>query len=203
MSILNKNQIVSLKLKGIFGVLVLLVFSSCGEEERMVMPDPTDSSTKYNLPETEFVKQSPITENATAQWTVFHELKSTLASIPEADLQKIRTQSEKMTHYSDSLMKQIPASLETMPIKSRLDVVHSRLEMFNQTANKILVDSLELKNDYRESVTAFNILLHQINEKFDKDAIQITEDKNFIYEKQQRLRDSIFKVEKNRQKQMP
>lgn len=193
----------NLKLRGIFGVLGFLVFFSCGEEERMPMPDPTDSSTKYDLPETEFIKQLRVAENATAQWTVFNELKSTLASIPEADLQRIRTQSEKMTHYSDSLMKQIPASLETMPIKGRLDVVYSRLELFKQTANKILVDSLELKNDYNESVTAFNILLHQINEKFDKDAIQITEDKNFTYEKQQRLRDSVFKVEKNRQKPRP
>lgn len=193
----------SLKLRGIFGVLLMLVFFSCVDEERIPMPDPTDSSTKYNLPETEFVKQLPVTENATAQWTVFHELKSTLASIPKADLQEIRTQSEKMMYYSDSLMKQIPASLETMPIKSRLDVVHSRLALFKQTSNKILVDSLELKKDYKESVAAFNTLLHQINEKFDKDAIQVIEDKNFSYEKQQRLRDSIFQVEKNRQKPMP
>jgi len=194
---------VSLKLRGIFGVLLLLMFSSCGDEERAPMPDPMDSSTRYNLPETEFIQQLQVAENATAQWTVFHELKSTLASIPQADLQKIRTQSEKMTHYSDSLMKQIPPSLETMPIKGRLDVVHSRLELFKQTANKILVDSLELKKDYIESITAFNVLLHQINEKFDKEAIQRTEDKNFSYEKQQRLRDSIFKVEKSRQKPLP
>ena len=193
----------SLKLRGIFGVLLLLMFSSCGDEERAPMPDPMDSSTRYNLPETEFIQQLQVAENATAQWTVFHELKSTLASIPQADLQKIRTQSEKMTHYSDSLMKQIPPSLETMPIKGRLDVVHSRLELFKQTANKILVDSLELKKDYIESITAFNVLLHQINEKFDKEAIQRTEDKNFSYEKQQRLRDSIFKVEKSRQKPLP
>jgi len=194
---------VSLKLRGIFGVLLLLMFSSCGDEERAPMPDPMDSSTRYNLLETEFIQQLQVAENATAQWTVFHELKSTLASIPQADLQKIRTQSEKMTHYSDSLMKQIPPSLETMPIKGRLDVVHSRLELFKQTANKILVDSLELKKDYIESITAFNVLLHQINEKFDKEAIQRTEDKNFSYEKQQRLRDSIFKVEKSRQKPLP
>lgn len=167
------------------------------------MPDPTSGSERYNLPEVEFVEQLVVARNATAQWSVFHELKSTLTSIPKVDLQGIRTQAEIMTHYSDSLMKQIPSSLETMPIKSRLDVVHSRLELFKQTANKMLVDSLELKNDYKESIIAFNILLHQINEKFDKDAVLITEDENFLQEKQQRLRDSIFKVEMSKQKSLP
>lgn len=193
----------NLKLKGIFGLLVLLLFSSCKEEERVIMPDPTDSSTIYNLPDIEFVKQIGVAENATAQWSVFNEFKSTLASVPEADLQRIRTQSKKLIHYSDSLMKQMPATLETMPIKSRLDVVHSRLELFNQTANKVLVDSIELKKDYEESMIAFNTLLHQINEKFDKDAIQRIEDENFSYEMQQHLRDSIFKVEQSKQKTQP
>jgi|SRR5690625_2583750 len=176
---------------------------SCKEEERAYMPDPTDSSTTYNWPEAEFVKQTSDAENATLQWSVFPELKSTLASIPQADLNRIRTQTKKLTRYSDSLRKRMPATLQTKPISARLDVVYARVALLDLSANSLQVDSLELRENYEESLTAFNILLHQINEKFEKDAIQKQEGINYSREVQQRLRDSIFKVEQSKQKKQP
>ncbi len=179
----------------VFGLLL-----SCKEEERAPMPEPTDSTIVYDLPSVEFVQQLDIAEDATAQWSVFNEFKSTLASIPNSNLERIRTQSERLTNYSDSLTKQIPEVLSTMPIKTRLDVVHARLRLFNQSSEEVVVDSVELKNNFKESITAFNTLLYQINEKFDKDAIQRQEDANFSHEIQQRFRDSIFEIEKSRQR---
>src|SRR5690625_6368611 len=117
----------------------------------MTVPDATDSSTRYDIPHADFITQIDIAADATAQWPVFNELKSTLASIPKADLRRIRTQSEKLTHYSDSLRKTMPTSLETIPIKTKLDVVHARIELLNMTANNLLVDSLELKEIGRAS----------------------------------------------------
>lgn len=187
-----------MKIRLLLGILFFALFFSCKEEERMTLPDPTDSSTRYDIPEADFISQIDIAEDATAQWSVFNELKSTLASIPKADLRRIRTQSEKLTHYSDSLRKTIPTSLKTMPIKTRLDVVHARIELLNMTANNLLVDSLELKENYKETLLAFNTLLHQINEKYEKDAIQKQGDKIFSHELQQRTKDSIFKIEQAR-----
>lgn len=182
----------------LLGMFVFTLLFSCKEEERIILPDPTDSSTKYDIPEAVFTPLIDVAENATAQWSVFNELKSTLRSIPRADLQRIRTQSEKLTHYSDSLRKTIPSSLASMPIKTRLDVVHARIELLNMNANNLLVDSLELKDNYAETLTAFNTLLHQINEKFEKDAIQKQGEKIFSRELQQRTKDSIFEIEQAR-----
>lgn len=199
MVMFSKKSII-LKYKLLLATMLFALLFSCKEEEQAVMPDPTDSSTKYELPTVDFVKQIEVAENATAQWSVFNEFKNTLVSLAQADLERMRSQSEKLTRYSDSLRKQMPTSLETMPIKSRMDVVHARLELLQQSAEAWVVDSVELKNNYEESMAAFNILLHQINEKFDKDAIQMEEGINFSTELQQRTRDSIFNLEKAKQK---
>lgn len=179
------------------------MFSSCGEEERISMPDPTSSSTTYRWSEAVFVKQTSAAENATLQWSVFPEFKTTLASLPKANLNRMRTQTKKLTNYSDSLRKEIPTPLQTLPISTRLDVVYARVALLNMTANNLQVDSLELRRDFEESLTAFNMLLHQINEKFEKDRIQMQENKNFSQEIEQRHRDSIFKIEQAKQKQLP
>lgn len=184
----------------LLGILLLSLFFSCKEEEKAVLPDPTESTTKYELPKVDFIKQLAVAQNATAQWSVFDEFKRTLAALPYADLERLRSESERLTNYSDSLRKQMPPALETMPIRSRMDVVYARLELLQQSANSWVVDSVELKDNYQESITAFNTLLYQINEKFDKDAIQQEEGVNFSYELQQRTRDSIFKIEKSKQK---
>lgn len=183
--------------------MVISMILSCKENERAYRPDPTDSATTYNWPEAEFVKQTSAAENASLQWSVFPEFKATLASLPQADLNRIRTQTEKLIRYSDSLRNSKPATLQTTPISVRLDVVYARVNLLDMTANSLQVDSLELRENYEESLNAFNILLHQINEKFEKEAIQKQEDVNFSREVQQRLRDSIFKIEQSKQKKQP
>lgn len=189
-----------MKQRLIFGLVLLAVLLSCKEEEEPTLPDPTSSATMFNLPEAVFVEQTAAAENTTAQWSVFNEFKSTLASLSQTDLEKMRTQSEKLLRYSDSLKKEVPNRIGTLPIRNRMDVVHARLELLQQSVNSWVVDSVELKDNYEESITAFNILLYQINEKFEKEAIQSQEARNFSQEVEQRFRDSIFKVEKARQK---
>lgn len=179
---------------------ILGLFLGCKNEERAVVLEPTDSTIRYELPKVEFVKQLDIAEDITDRWSVFNEYRVILASIPNSTLERIRTQSERLMSYSDSLIKHVPKELATMPIKTRLDVVHARMSLLKQSSENLIVDSVELKNNFEESVTSFNILLHQINEKFEKDAILKTEEGNFSSEMQQRFRDSIFQIEKSRSK---
>lgn len=179
-------------------ILALGLFGSCKEEEKALLPDPTDISMKYDLPKAKFIAQLAVAERATAEWSVFNEFKSNLASLSDANLERLRSQTSKLTMFSDSLVKHVPASLSSLPIKSRMDVVHARIELLEQSSSSWAVDSLELKENYQEVILAFNVLLHQINEKFEKEAIQKQEADNFSHELQQRTRDSIFEIEKNR-----
>lgn len=186
--------------KLIIGVLVYGLFLGCKDQEQVELPEPTDSNAVYDLPHIELVQQSDVAENATSQWSVFDEFTSILVSIPGSNIERIRTQSDRLTRYSDSLMKHIPDNLITMPIQNRLDVIHARMNLLQQSSEHIVVDSQKLKENYRESVLAFNALLHQINEKFARDAIQQLEEGNFSTEIQQRFRDSVFEIEKRKQK---
>lgn len=179
--------------------ILLLLGVSCKEEGTVVLQEPTESSKQYKFKETEFFELSNEGENIVESWSVYNELERSLKKLPKSKLEDLRIESSKLVRYADSLSTNLPAQIDIMMIQARLDVVLTRFNLLKQSAEAIIVDSLALHMNYDESVLAFNALLHQIEEKIQKDKILKQEERNFEAELNQRHRDSIFRLELQRE----
>ena len=131
------------------------------------------------------------------KWGVLEDLISEANKVNGSNYQDLRNRSERIREYSDSLVKNIPDTLNTKPINSRLLVVKTRSEMLFQAAHQAIMDSLNLQNSVQELNTAVNNLIVHLNEKFMKDNIdyQRKEDEESELKKQQRFRDSVMDLE--------
>ncbi len=132
-----------------------------------------------------------------AQWSVYEDFENDAKTISGSTLEKLRNTSERLVQYSDSLSKKIPDTLNNSAISSRLTVVKTRANLLLQEANKSRIDSLKLENAITEMNKAVKNLIVQINEKFQKDAIDLQrkEDEEKELEKQKRFLDSVYKAE--------
>lgn len=178
---------------------LLLLGVSCKEEGTVVLQEPTESSKQYKFKKAEFFELSNEAENIVESWSVYNELERSLKKLPQSKLEDLRVESSKLVRYADSLSTSLPTQIDIMMIQARLDVVLTRFHLLQQTADAILVDSLALYKNYDESILAFNALLHQIEEKIQKDKILKQEEHNFEAELNQRHRDSIFRLELQRE----
>ncbi len=131
------------------------------------------------------------------QWSVYEDFENDAKTISGSTLEKLRNTSERLVQYSDSLSKKIPDTLNNSAISSRLTVVKTRANLLLQEANKSRIDSLKLENAITEMNKAVKNLIVQINEKFQKDAIDLQrkEDEEKELEKQKRFLDSVYKAE--------
>jgi hypothetical protein len=114
-----------------------------------------------------------------------------------SNYQDLRNRSELLKQYSDSLLKNIPDTLNTKPINSRLLVLKTRSSLLFQTVHQASIDSLKVQNSMEELNLAVKNLIVQLNEKFQKDNIdfQRKEDEENELKKQQRYKDSIMNLE--------
>ena len=78
-----------------------------------------------------------------------------------------------MVQYTDSLTKKIPDTLNSISISSRLVVVRTRANLLFQEVHKSRLDSLRLENAIDEMNVSVTHLILQLNEKFEKDEIDL------------------------------
>ena len=123
--------------------------------------------------------------------------KHQLGFINGKTLQQLRDRTERLVTFTDSLAKKIPDSLYTNPIFARLMVVRTRAGMLNQEVHRLPPDSLKIEMSIKEMNIAVSNMIIQINEKFQKDAIELErrEDEKKELEKQQRFLDSVREAE--------
>ncbi len=97
----------------------------------------------------------------------------------------------------NSLIKKIPDTLNTPLIFSRVIVVKTRTQLLNQEVNKAHFDSVRLQDDFKEMNISVKNLFIQINEKFEKDAVDLqrvdSENKELVLQKQ--FLDAVYKAE--------
>ena len=78
-----------------------------------------------------------------------------------------------MVSHIDSILKKIPDTLNTPIIYSRLLVVKTRTYLLNQEVKKIHLDSIKLENKLNELNISIKNLFIQIDEKMEKDLIDL------------------------------
>src|SRR5690606_33338084 len=145
----------------------------------------------FNFPEL----SAPAKEQA-VRWGVLEDLLAETIKLNGSNFQSLKNRSERINVYTDSLFQNIPDTLISNQIHSRLTVLKTRAELLYQTAHRATLDSAALQNGVMEMNTAVkNIIIH-LNEKFQKDMIDSQRKNNEKMElkKQHRFRDSIMKL---------
>lgn len=149
--------------------------------------------TSYSFPELSV----PAKEQA-VHWGVLEDFLAETKKLNGSNFQLLKTRSERLTEYSDSLFKKIPDTLNTNQIRSRLLVLKTRAELLYQTAHRGTLDSSDLQNSVAEMNSAVkNIIIH-LNGKFQKDKIdsERKENEKMELKSQKRFKDSIMDLER-------
>tara|TARA_R110002049_G_scaffold77568_11_gene198442 strand:- start:16248 stop:16934 length:687 start_codon:yes stop_codon:yes gene_type:complete len=176
------------------------VVISCGnasEEPNESLQDFQNTSTLYGNSDFEFPTLSENAKFYMIQWGAFDDFETETKAINGSTIEELRPKSERLLARIDSLTKKIPDTLFTQPIYSRVIVAKTRAELLQQETHKSRVDSVKLQTYIDEMNIAAKNLIVQINEKFEKDAIDLQKkdyEKKEL-EKQKRFLDSVYRAE--------
>jgi hypothetical protein len=182
-------------------LIALVLITSCGEslsESTLPQDQELVLNETYGNPDFKFPKVSSSAEEYLNDWTVFADFRAEAIAINGSNLASLKNRTEFLVSRVDSLLKKIPDTLETNAIYSRLLVAKTRAALLQQLANKVTIDESEIDKGVYEMNLATTNLIVQINEKFEKDAIDSERTDN--EKKEQGLRkqkmDSILRVER-------
>ncbi len=185
-----------------FLILIILNIGfifSCGNnpDENTDRFPSIDASKIFGEKGFEFPALSPPAKEQAVHWGILEDFLAEAQKMNGSSYQDLHNRSELLKQYSDSLLKKIPDTLNTKPIKSRLLVLQTRSAMLYQASHLPAVDSSKVQNAMDEMNTAITHLIVQLNEKFQKDNIdfQRREDEQHELEKQKRFQDSIINLE--------
>lgn len=172
---------------------------SCGNasEEEQSSESLNDASiifgkSDYSIP----VLSAPAKEHA-IKWGVLEDFLYETKNSNGSNFEALRNSSERLEEYADSLFKNIPDTLNTQSIQSRLMVIKTRTALLYQTAHQARIDSLKLQGAMNELNTSVENFIVQLNEKFQKDNIDLLrkEDEHAELQKQKRFSDSVYNIE--------
>ncbi|MDN3723172.1 hypothetical protein QRD02_02155 [Aequorivita sp. SDUM287046] len=187
-------------MKFVIPVIIIIGFTfSCGEssEENQKPASSIDSSIIFGSEDYQFPPLSPPAKEQAVHWGVLEDFLSEAKNLNGSNYQDLRNRSELLKQYSDSLTKNIPDTLDTKPINSRLLVLKTRSALLFQAAHLPSIDSSKVQNSMDELNLAVTNLIVQLNEKFQKDNIDFLrkEDEQNELKNQQRYKDSILNLE--------
>lgn len=187
-------------MKFIFPIFMVALFVlSCGNapEENQNQNPKNDASIIFGNTDFVFSQLSAPAKEQATRWGVLEDFFAEAKNMNGTNYEVLRNRSERMKEYSDSLFKNIPDTLNTKPINSRLLVIKTRSELLYQASHQDAIDSVKLQTSITEMNVAVNNLIVQLNEKFQKDNIdfQRKEDEENELKKQQRYKDSIVNLE--------
>jgi len=158
----------------------LLIFA-CGKSSEEAKKKL--STQNYNLStygDTLFIVPS-LPDNVRAeviQWGAFEDFEEQAKTINGITLEMLKNKSNRMVSHIDSIMKKIPDTLNTPIIYSRLLVVKTRTHLLNQEARKVHLDSISLEKKLIDLNISVKNLFVQINEKLEKDQIDLQRNNN-------------------------
>ena len=160
-----------------------------------------DQSTLYGNQDFVF---PPFTEEAYSkvmEWSVFEEFYNEFKTLNGHTTGGLQLKTENLLVYADSLTKKIPNDLYNNSVISRMIVVKTRINLLAQEVNAAVVDSTRIQNYMEETNIAIKNLIIQINEKIEKDRIDLlhkdSEDSELA--KKKRFLDSVYLAERQDQ----
>ncbi len=181
-----------------FSSICLLFVVSCIDSPRAANQNKIDQVTDSKLfgqADAMLPDFSDSSENYISQWPVFDDLITEVLAINQASLTTIQQRSNLLVSRMDSLTKNIPDTLNTRPIYSRVIITKTRAAIVKQVANKGKLDTLEMQKAIMQMNLATANLIIQINEKFEKDTQDNSVKNNELKEKQvlKKRLDSVYK----------
>lgn len=159
-----------------FTLLLLSIFSmvffiACGEKQSEEKINPESETIHPQKENIEYPPLSPEAQNVISSWQYFQEFENDLKSINKGNLRDYNSETERMVTVADSLLKNIPETLSTTAISSRMRVVNVRIKLLNETLQQPNSQAEKILQNLEEMNTAFTNLLIQINGKFEKENI--------------------------------
>ena len=182
-----------------FSSICLLFVVSCIDSQQTATQTKIDQVTDSKLfgqADAMLPDFSDSSENYISQWPVFDDLITEVLAINQASLTTIQQRSNLLVSRMDSLTKNIPDTLNTQPIYSRVIITKTRAAIVKQVANKGRLDTLEMQKAIMQMNLATANLIIQINEKFEKDTQDNSVKNNELKEKQvlKKRLDSVYKT---------
>jgi len=162
-----------------------------GNETALVFGDPD-----YSLPQL-----SASAREQAINWAALEDILTVTKKLNGSDFQSLKNYSEQLTEYSNQFTKEMPQTIKTNQVRSRLLVLKTRAELLNQVTHRGTVDSADLQNSVAEINRAVSNLVLHLNEKFQKDKIDLQrmDDGKKELKGQTSFRDSIFELERQDQ----
>ncbi|MBL4662562.1 MAG: hypothetical protein JKY22_03155 [Flavobacteriaceae bacterium] len=189
---------------------VFLVFPffliSCGNssQEDNIEDNLAQDTLRYSIKKYTFPELSNNAREQIENWSVYDDFYAEASTLNGLNLESLRLKAEKLLSHTDSLSKKIPDTLYTNAIYSRIVIVRTRVELLKQEVNRdrevIVVEKIESNID--ETNWAVKNLIVQLNEKFQKDRIDLQriDNEKKELEKQKKFLDSVYRAELKDQK---
>jgi hypothetical protein len=173
---------------------------ACGNNSEEESPIPETQQLNTSLYGNSNFKFPSLTENAKTEvmhWGAYEDFEAEVKTINNNTIETIQTKSLLLVSQLDSISKNIPDTLNTKSIHSRVIVAKTRAHLLNQEVNKSKIDSVRLQEYLNEMNISVKNLITQINEKFQKDAIDLQriDNEKQELENQKRFLDSVYQVE--------
>lgn len=189
-------------------ILAILVFAiavfACGSSEENELPQEVVKldTLRYGKTPYTFPKVSNNVQEITANWLFYSEFESAMSGLKNLTLEELKDNTALLLEYTDSIRTKLPDTLVTRSIGSRIRVIKTRLKMLELEANKGRIDSTQIEMQIAETQAAVSNFVIQINEKFQKDGIDLqrVENEKKELEKQRNYLDSIQRLELQDQK---
>lgn len=189
-----------------FSIVVLLIifFSSCEDssQNKEITLDPMEDTTRYGKDPFTFPTLTPKSETLVQDWPIFRDFQRVSYNIQNIPISDIRPRSHNLLAHTDSLIKNIPDTLYSPAIESRLLVIKTRLHLLFQETKKGKPSPENLNLYISELHTSINNFVTQINEKVEKDEVDLLhkDDEEKELAKQKKAMDSIYQLELKDQK---
>jgi len=150
---------------------VLFFFYSCKNKEQAEVVEGIQEIVEVPNTVLQLPDLSPEARNAIGNWQRFQEFENDLKRINQGEIRQFSRETERMAAVADSLQISIPETLISNAVSSRMRVVNTRVKLLNEALHQKGSDSLRVWNNLIETNLAYTNLLHQINEKFEKQRI--------------------------------
>ena len=180
-------------------LLVFLMTLSCGDTNvaENTSQEISEDTTVYGVKNFKFPPLNSQASQLIDNWSIFREFNTEATSLKNIRLEPLKIKAERLLAHTDSLSKNIPDTLFSNAINSRITIVKTRVNLLKQEANRGKTRPQEIEKQLEETQKAIATFIIQINEKVLKDKIdfQRKDDEKKELEKQKRARDSIFQLE--------
>lgn len=188
------------QMKQCFILLFLpVIWISCGRssQQEQGWQIAIQDTVRFGINKYSFPQLANNTKEQLENWSVYDDFYSEASTLYDIGLEALRIKTDKLLRHTDSLSKKIPDTLYTNAIYSRLTIVKTRVKLLKQAVDRGIIDKNKVEIYITETNNAVKNLIVQLNEKFQKDRIDLQriDNEKKELEKQKKFLDSVYNAE--------